>query len=103
MNEKFFKKDVYLYFSDFGEPAVLKTDNEIKEVMVDFNIGYQIAVDVDGFAGVATNVITVEGAESDLEGAKVGDRVIVRDVEYEITKVIKKVEGTIKLELSEVG
>jgi hypothetical protein len=99
----FYDRDLKIFFTDFAIMATYIPDGgSSSSIPIVLNTNYQIAVDIDGFAGVAGYKIIVEAKTADVPNVKVNDTIIIDNKTYYITEIQQTDFGTTKLTISEV-
>jgi hypothetical protein len=99
----FYDRDLKIFFTDFAIMATYIPDGgSSSSIPIVLNTNYQIAVDIDGFAGVAGYKIIVEAKTEDVPNVKVNDTIIINNKTYYITEIQQTDFGTTKLTISEV-
>jgi hypothetical protein len=98
----FYDRDLKIFFTDFSIIATYIPDGgSSSSIPIVLNTNYQIAVDIDGFAGVAGYKIIVEAKTADIPNVKVNDTIIINNKTYYITEIQQTDFGTTKLTISE--
>ena len=98
----FYDADIDIFFTDFARVATFKHGLEEREIRVVFNTEYQVAVDINTFAGIESYRFMAEAKTSDVEDVQHGDTLTIGDKTYYIHEVQHTDIGTTRLLLSEV-
>jgi hypothetical protein len=99
----FYDKDLKIFFTDFALMATyIPQGGTPSSIPVVIETTYQVAVDIDGFAGVSGYKIIVEAKTADVHNVRVNDTIIINDKTYYITEIQQTDFGTTKLTISEV-
>jgi len=99
----FYDSDLGIFFTDFAQMATYTPQGGTSSTIpVILSTTYQVAVDIDGFAGVSGYKIIVEAKTTDVPNVKVNDTIIIKDKTYYITEIQQTDFGTTKLTISEV-
>lgn len=99
----FYDSDLDIFFTDFAQMATYTPQGGTSRLIpVVSNTTYQVAVDIDGFAGVSGYKLIVEAKTVDVPNVRVNDTIIINDKTYYITEIQQTDFGTTKLTISEV-
>jgi hypothetical protein len=99
----FYDSDLDIFFTDFAQMATYTPQGGTSSAIpVVFNTAYQVAVDIDGFAGVSGYKLIVEAKTADVPNVKIDDTIIIGGKTYYITEIQQMDFGTTRLTISEV-
>jgi hypothetical protein len=99
----FYDSDLDIFFTDFAQMATYTPQGGTSsDIPVVFNTAYQVAVDIDGFAGVSGYKLIVEAKTVDVPNVKIDDTITIGGKTYCITEIQQMDFGTTRLTISEV-